>query len=68
MPESVEKPHSVTLNGVTIMVPVPSIASMRPVLYREYRMPEACFSVGRVLRLRLSHSTRNHITHSNSHL
>ena len=56
MPESVVKPHGVSLHGVTILVPMPSIVCVRPVLYREYRVPETGFSEGRVLRLRLSHS------------
>ena len=56
MPKSIKEPHGVTIHSAAILVPVPTIVSVRPVLYREYSMSEARFSEGRVLRLRLSHS------------
>jgi hypothetical protein len=56
VPVSVEKPNSISLHGIPILIPVPAIVSVCSVLYVENGVSKAGFSVCRVLWLWFCHA------------
>lgn len=57
MPESVEKPHWISFNGISIVVAVPTVISMCPVLDIENGMTKTGFTICWIRWLWLGHAT-----------